>query len=290
MLTWNRRAALIGAFACAAFAAACGGGDDEQTTSVPKETGQGQARFDPAAFGGSVRDANKWFPLKPGTQIVKLGHVNRGHRRLTHRIVYTITDVSKKVDGVQTVAALDQDIDAGQVAEQALDFLAEDRHGNVWTLGSYTEAYEGGQFVNAADAWLSGAKGAEPGLAMQAKPRSGTPPYIQAKVPGDDPDVAQVVKTGQSNCVPYKCFKDVIIIHEGTDAGEWKYYAPGVGGIRTEPRYKGGEQEVEELINFTQLSPRALAELSAETLKLDKHAQAVKKDVFGSSSPAQRSD
>jgi hypothetical protein len=282
------------------LALACGGGD-EKTTSVATETGQNrdrgsnqdrsqsQDRFDPGNFGSPARNANKWFPLEPGTQVVKLGHLNRGHRRLTHRIVYTVTDVSKRINGVRTVAVLDQDIDAGQIAEQALDYVAEDRRGTVWYLGSYTEAYEGGQFVNAADAWLAGVKGAEPGILMQARPRKGTPPYVQAKVPGDEPDIAEVVKTGQSNCVPFKCYKNVLVIQEGGQGGEYKYYAPGVGGIRTEPRYKGGEQEVEELVNFTQLSPRALAELSAEVLKLDKHARTTAQDTFGSSSPAKRS-
>ena len=286
-------AATVAALFSSVLVSACGGdGNDE--ASVPTQASQDQGqnqnqdRADPGNFRAPGRGANRWLPLEPGTQTVRLGHLNRGHRRLTHRRVFTVTDVSKRIDGVRTVAVLDQDIDAGQVAEQALDFLAEDKQGNVWYLGSYTEAYEGGQFVNAADAWLAGVNGAGRGILMQAKPRKGTPPYIQAKVPGDEPDVAQVAKTGQSNCVPFKCYRNVLVIQEGTDGGEYKYYAPGVGGIRTEPRYKGGEQEVEELINFTQLSPRALAELSAEALKLDKHARAVEKDVFGDSSPAKR--
>jgi hypothetical protein len=98
-----------------------------------------------------------------------------------------------------------------------------------------------------------------------------------------------VVKTGERNCVPFKCYRNVVVLEEGGSSGEWKYFAPGVGGIRTEPRYKGGEQETEELINVTQLSPRALSELSAEALKLDKHARDEASSVFGSSRPAKRS-
>jgi hypothetical protein len=264
----------------------CGSGDggDEQVTSVPKS---GADAFGAARFKEPTR-SNKWMPLEPGTQVVKLGRLNRGHRQLTHRIVYTITDVTKNIDGVRTITALDQDIDAGQIAEQALDFLAQDKQGNVWYLGSYTEAYEGGQFVNAADAWLAGTDGAVAGRLMPAKPRTGTS-FVQAEVPGDDPDVAEVVKTGQRHCVPFKCYRNVVVLQEGGSDGEWKYFAPGVGGIRTEPRYKGGEQEVEELINVTRLSPRALAELSAEALKLDRHARTEVQDTFGSSQPAKRS-
>ncbi len=48
----------------------------------------------------------------------------------------------------------------------------------------------------------------------------------------------------------------------GSDQPEYKYYAPGIGGILTEPRYRGGEQETESLLNATQLSPPGVAELS----------------------------
>ena len=98
---------------------------------------------------------------------------------------------------MRTVAVLDQDIDAGQVAEQALDFLAEDKQGNVWYLGSYTEAYEGGQFVNAADA-LAGRRERRRGRDHDAGEAADRDvPYVQAKVPGDDPDVAEVAQDRQ---------------------------------------------------------------------------------------------
>ena len=45
----------------------------------------------------------------------------------------------KEVDGVHTVLVLDQDIDAGQVGEASIDYLAQDKSGNIWYLGSYTE-------------------------------------------------------------------------------------------------------------------------------------------------------
>ena len=244
--------------------------DGDQTSSAPAKSAE--ASFSKSKFTRTV-GSNKWFPLEPGTQSVRLGRLNRGSRQLTHRRVFTVTDVFKTIDGVRAVAVLDQDIDAGQVAEQALDFFAEDKRGKVWYLGSYTEAYEGGEFVNAADAWLAGVNGAEAGIMMPANPRTGTPEYVQARVPGDDPDVAKVLKTGVRNCVPFKCYRNVLVIQEGGSGGEGKYFAPGIGGIRTEPLYKGGEQEIEELINFTQLSPKALAELSAEALKLDRHAR-----------------
>jgi hypothetical protein len=284
--TRSGAAAALAALCLSGAVAACGGGGDgDETPSVPAQSAG--TTIKKSKFTRAV-GSNRWFPLKPGYQSVRLGRLNRGHRELTHRRVFTVTDVFKTINGVRSVGVLDQDIDAGQVAEQALDFFAKDRRGTVWYLGSYTEAYEGGQFVNAADAWLAGVNGAEAGIMMKANPRTGTPAYIQAKVPGDEPDVAQVSKTGVRNCVPFKCYRNVLVIQEGGPSGEAKYFAPGVGDIRTQPLYKGGEQEIEELINLTQLSPKALAELSAEVLKLDKHARETAKDVFGSSQPAKR--
>jgi hypothetical protein len=245
-----------------------------------------QNAFNPSNFGDPATGANKFLPIKPGTQWVRQGFVNVGNRRLPHRVVTTVTDVSKEIDGVRTVIVLDQDFNGGQLAEQALDYVAEDKDGNVWYLGSYTESYEGGQFVNYSDAWLAGIQSSQPGILMLADPQTGTPPYSERTTPGVEPSGSQVVKTGQSQCVPFKCYKDVLVVEEG--GSEYKYYAPGVGQIKTAPKTSGGKQEVEDLINLTQLSPSGLAQLSGEALKEDKNAQVQAPDVFGHAPAAKR--
>jgi hypothetical protein len=121
---------------------------------------------------------------------------------------------------------------------------------------------------------------------MPARPKVGMVAYAQEHAPGDDPTIAKVVRSGVSECVPFKCYKNVLVVEE--DGSENKYFAPGVGGILTEPKSKGGEEETERLVNLTQLSPRGLAELSAEALKLDRHAASTVPDVFGPSKPAVR--
>jgi hypothetical protein len=105
-------------------------------------------------------------------------------------------------------------------------------------------------------------------------------------VPGLESPLAQVAKMNQSVCVPYKCYKGVLVVLEA--GSEYKYYAPGVGDIRTEPRYTGGEQETEVLINLRVLRARGLAELSAEAIKLDKHARVTVPDVFAATPAAKR--
>jgi len=228
---------------------------------------------------------NPWLPLTPGYQSVREGAVNKGSRRLPHRRVYTVTDATKEIAGVPAVLVLDQDFDGGELAEQAIDYLAMDSQGNVWYLGSYTEAYEGGQFVNANDAWLAGIDGAEAGVLMMADPQVGLPPYPQATVPGEGTATAEVIDQGQSVCVPFKCYEDVLVIQE--DESENTFFARGAGGIKLEP-VSGDPQETEELINLTQLSAQGLAELSGEAVRLDEHARSEAGDVFGDSAVATR--
>jgi hypothetical protein len=256
------------------------------TTKAIRRVNADPGKFNRKDFGEPTGDANPWLPLVPGYQSVRDGTLFRGRRELHHRRRFTVTDVVKRVNGVQTVLVLDQDIDAGQVAEQALDYFAQDKHGNVWYLGSYTETYEGGQFVNAVDAWLAGVNGATAGVAMMADPKKGMPGYVQASIPGRETVHAEVAKLGERKCVPFKCFSNTLAILE--DGTEFKYYAKGVGGIATEPNYSGGEQEKEALLNVIQLSSKGLAEFSAEALKLDRHARTTSSQVFGSSAPAKR--
>jgi hypothetical protein len=301
-------AATLAALCFGVLLAGCGGGGGGNAASAPTNDSQpatsaGQSAsggtgssksgpnanpnaFDASNFGNPATGANKWLPLTPGTQWVRQGFVNVGNRQLPHQVVTTVTDATKEVDGVRTVAVVDQDTNGGQVAEQSIDWVAEDKDGNVWYLGSYTESYEGGQFVNASDAWLAGVNGSKPGILMLADPQTGTPPYAEDTVPGIEAPTAQVAKTGQSQCVPFKCYKGVLVIEE--EGSEYKYFAPGVGQIKTEPRASGGKHEIENLINLTQLSPSGLAQLSAETLKLDKNAQAQAPDVFGHAPAAKR--
>jgi hypothetical protein len=244
-----------------------------------------QGDFNPKSFAGPTASTNQFLPLKPGTQWVREGFVNVGSRRLPHRVVSTVTDVTKRVDGVTAVAVLDQDFNGGQISEQSIDYLADDKNGNVWYLGSYTEAYEGGQFVFANDAWLSGVNGAMAGVLMIADPQTGTPAFTEDTVPGVEAPTAQVSKTGQRQCVPFKCYRDVLLLNEG---GESKYFAPGVGQIKTSPPAGGGAQEVENLINLTKLSSHGLAQISNEVLKLDQHSKVEAPTVFANAPAAKR--
>ena len=241
--------------------------------------------YAPSLFSKPPAAPNRFLPLRPGTQWVRQGTVNVGNRPIPHQVITTVADVSKRIDGVTTVAVLDQDTNGGQIAEQSVDWLAEDAHGNVWNLGSYTESYEGGQFVAAFDAWLGGTNGAKPGILMLADPRTGTPAYSEDTVPGIESPTAQVAATGQTQCVPFKCYRDVLDIQEG---GEIKSFAPGVGQIKTSPPASGSKQEVEKLVNLRRLSPSGIKQINKLVLSLDRRARTEAATVYGRSTAARQ--
>src|SRR5216110_2288924 len=81
---------------------------------------------------------NEWFPLKPGTRLVYTGTtIEDDGKAVPRRLVSTVTDLTKVIDGVRTVVVWDVDYKDGQLAETEIAFFAQDNDGNVWLLGEY---------------------------------------------------------------------------------------------------------------------------------------------------------
>jgi hypothetical protein len=134
-------------------------------------------------------------------------------------------------------------------------------------------------------------KGARRGLLVPAAAKVGSPPYAVAAPDSEERDVAQVTKVGARHCVPFKCFNDVLIVREGKESApdnELKYYARDVGQIDNVPQTASRHKDIEQLVNLTKLSPKALAEASAEALRLDRNAMKPVRSTFGSRPPAKR--
>ncbi len=245
------------------------------------------AEFDSDNFSDPTEIDNEWSPLVPGTQMILEGVADD----LPHRVVFTVTDLVKEIDGVPTIVLWDVDYSDGVIKEAELAFKAQDDDGNVWNLGEYPKEYEDGEFLGAPNTWIAGLAEAEAGLLMQAESQVGTGYYLQGSVPTIDfLDCAKVYKTGQDSCVPLTCYEDVVIIDERSplDAREGhqrKFYAPGVGNfeIGATGRSSG---EVLELVSIVQLSPAGLANAREEALKLEERAYEIS-DVYGDTSPAQ---
>jgi hypothetical protein len=97
--------------------------------------------FNAENFNDSTDIDNTFLPLKPGTRRVYTGTANRTGEALEHTVTFTVTDVTKVIDGVPTIAVHDTDENAGELVEEELAFWAQDDEGNVWNLGEYPEEF-----------------------------------------------------------------------------------------------------------------------------------------------------
>jgi len=252
---------------------------------APRGAHAGQGRF-----SSPTRIDNRWLPLAPGTQYILQGSWNRGHGRHAHRVVFTVTDLTKVIDGVRTLVLWDRDYNGGRLLEGELTFHAQDDAGNVWNFGEYPEEYEGGRPAGAPDTWVAGVAGARAGILMRAHPRAGSPSYRQGWAPRIEfGDRARVFATGQKSCVPLGCYENVLVTDETnpfepSDGHQRKYYAAGVGNIRAAPA-GGAEREVLVLMRVVHLGPKALARVRTRALELDKRAYSVSKDVYRHTPP-----
>jgi uncharacterized protein YrzB (UPF0473 family) len=115
-----------------------------QTSAAMSEESENELTdFDPDNFNDPTTIDNKWFPLIPGTQFVYEGFtVDENGEEIPHEIVFTVTDLTKEIGGVQTVVILDNDFSDGELEESELAFFAQDNDGNVWHLGQYSETYD----------------------------------------------------------------------------------------------------------------------------------------------------
>jgi hypothetical protein len=244
-------------------------------------------------FDRSTTVSNKWLPMKPGTQLVFEGTTIEGTEKIPHRLVFTITDLTKTIARVRSVVLWYRDFSAGQLVEKELAFFAQDNDGNVWQTGEHPEAYEDGKLVE-SPTWIHGIKGARAGLTMKAKPRLGAPSYSLGWGPAVGfNDNARVLKTGVKTCVPVRCYSNVLLVEEFNPdepgKSQLKYYASGVGNVRV--GWKGAKEDSKETLVLTKvvrMSDAALAQARSEALKLEKHAYQISKKVYGRTAPLQR--
>jgi hypothetical protein len=98
-----------------------------------------RAKFDKS----STHITNQWLPLKPGSKLIYKGSaIPEGEKtRVKRRVVSTVTDLSKWIDGVRTLVIWEKDYTAGKLGESEIAFFAQDKAGNVWLLGEYPEEF-----------------------------------------------------------------------------------------------------------------------------------------------------
>jgi hypothetical protein len=265
-----------------------------ESTAVNNTADKKFEDFDPSSFGNPTQIDNTYMPLKPGMRYTYEGTtVEDDGTVVPHKVVINVTDMTKMIGGVRSVTTWDLDYSDGELVEAELAFFAQDNSGNVWRMGEYPEEYEEGKFL-AAPTWIHGYEEARAGIMMQGKPQLGTPSYAQGWGPAVGwTDRGQVDQMGVETAVPAGKYKDVLVIAETSasepDAQQLKYYAPGVGNINVGWRGAGEKtKEVLELTKVEQLDAKAMAEVRAAALKMEKHAYEVSKNVYAHTPPLEQ--
>jgi hypothetical protein len=170
---------------------------------------------------------NDFFILEPGYQLVLEND--------KERLVITVLNETKKVDGVETRVVEEHETNDGQVVEVSRNYFAISRRtGNVYYFGEDVDIYKNGKVASHDGAWLSGVDGARFGLMMPAVPLVGAR-YHQEVAPKVAMDRAEIASVTETFKTPAGEFKNCVKTKETTplepDVGQ-KYYAPGIGLIQ----------------------------------------------------------
>ncbi len=216
----------------------CGGSDSlagDSQNEGPPAVSPYDPQIDPADFVAGID--NPYLPYEPGTRFVYEGE-SEGE---TETDAVFVTHKTKEIMGVTCTVVKDVVSVEGELIEKTFDWFAQDRFGNVWYFGEYSEEHEDGK-VSTAGSWEAGVDGAKPGIVMLADPDVGER-YRQEYYAGEAEDMGQVLDLGASVEVPYGSFDNVLVTKDWTPLErkvlENKYYAPGVGLV-LERTVRGG--------------------------------------------------
>jgi hypothetical protein len=172
---------------------------------------------------------NPYFILEPGYQMSFEGKDEGKPATL----VITVTNDTKKVDGVETRIVEERETLGGKLVEVSRNYFAIDKQtSDVYYFGEEVDMYKNGKIKSHEGAWESGKNGAHYGLFMPAKPKVGQKHY-QEVAPKVAMDRAEVLSVEETVKVPAGRFEHCLKTEETTpleeDEKEHKFYAPGVG-------------------------------------------------------------
>jgi hypothetical protein len=236
-------------------------------------------------FSHSTQIDNQLLPLTPGIRTILDGTVNNDQGQPeAHRVSFTVTDVTKVIQGVRTVVVwdvdLNQSVPGGLVQESELSFWAQDDAGNVWNMGEYPEEFPGGTFAGAPSTWLAGFDEAQPGVHMFPDPKVTAKWSLQGFAPRIDfEDCQRVNKLNQTICIPLSqpnnctTYDNVVVTEEKDNFDpasgiQTKAYAPGIGIIKI-GAIGDPLGETLELVSRDQLGPDELGQVRQAVLDLD---------------------
>lgn len=202
--------------------------------------------FSAANFSDPLDIDNTFYPLVPGTTQTYVAETKDG----CEVDVVTVTNDTRVIAGVTTRVVRDTayegetcTTDPSALAEDTLDYFAQDNAGNVWYFGEDTFDCPIFTCPPGDGSWLAGVNGALPGIIMLADPGSGDR-YRQEVAEGVAEDWGMVMNLNatvhlrRDDAFPPGEFDGCLVTKEwnGLEPGsvEHKTYCPDVGLVLVE--------------------------------------------------------
>ena len=200
------------------------------------------ANINPKDFSTTID--NPFFPLVPNTTFVYVGTKDGS----PERDEFQVTDQTKVILGVHCRQVRDRGYINGVLAEDTLDWFAQDKNGNVFYFGEDTkELDENGNVISTEGSWQAGVNGALPGIVMEANPHVGDTYQQEFAAPVAE-DMATVLALHKTVNVPFGSFSNCLETEEFSPlepgAIEHKFYARGVGFVQS-VALRGGRERLE---------------------------------------------
>ena len=199
-----------------------------------------------------------------------------------HRVIFTVTDLTKEINGVRSLVMWDQRHQRRQAARgRARARSPRTTTGTSGTWASIPSEFDERGQVRGRAGHLARRSGPRGGRSDDAggTPRKERPSTARgSRLQIGFGDIAKVFKTGQKNCVPTGCYEDVLVTDETNpdepqDGHQLKYYAPDVGQHPGRPRRgRQGERGAGARRRSSASGRPSTAKVREEALELDKRA------------------
>ena len=198
---------------------------DSQAKEQKKVTDSWTSEFRVEKGELSATGRNPYFVLEPGYRLILEGG--------KERLVITVLDETKTVDGVETRVVEERETKDGKLVEVSRNYFAiSNRTNSVFYFGEDVDIYKGDRVASHEGAWLSGISGARFGLMMPGQALLKAR-YFQEIAPDVAMDRAEIVSMDEAVKTAAGVFSNCLKVEETTplEPGnrEYKYYAPGVG-------------------------------------------------------------
>ncbi|HET7738090.1 MAG TPA: hypothetical protein VFK32_05905 [Tepidiformaceae bacterium] len=175
-----------------------------------------------------ARIDNPYLPFSPGARWVYESADG------SERIEVEVLSETREIMGITATIVRDTVTEDGELVEDTYDWYAQDKDGNVWYLGEASTEFKDGKPHSTAGSWEAGVDGAQPGIAMLARPAVGKA-YRQEYYAGEAEDLADILKVDAAETTALRTFEQLVVIREWTPLEpavvEHKYYAPGIGSV-----------------------------------------------------------